>query len=260
MTKTDGLLLGGGDVAPVGIERAAGTSPYLLICDHAGNRVPATLARLGLQDAELSRHIAWDLGVLELSRHVSRELDATLIYQRYSRLVIDCNRPPRSRLAIPMASDGTDIACNADLSEREWSMRVDEVFTPYHAAIDSLLQERVQAGREPILISMHSFTPRLKTSDEVRPWHMAVLFNRCRDFPLALARALMQEGDIQVGVNEPYAVEDASDYAIPIHGERRGLRHALLEVRQDIIATPEQRALWGGRLARVLRTVEKAGR
>lgn len=246
-------LLGNDDVAPVGTERLEGVSPFVLICDHAGNSLPARLGRLGLPEIEIARHIAWDHGILGLSRALSEQLDAALIYQRYSRLVIDCNRPPRSDLAIPTSSDGTWIPGNVELSEHERARRIEEVFVPYHAAIDSLLNRRAAAGRETVLLSMHSFTPRLRASDNARPWHMSVLFNRDKGFALALARALMQQGNLIIGVNEPYAVEDASDYAIPVHGERRELPHALLEIRQDLIGTVEEQVSWAEYLARVLR-------
>ena len=246
-------LLARGEETPVGIERAGGRSEFLLVCDHAGNRVPRSLRRLGLPDSELSRHIGWDIGVLGLSQSLAGRLDATLIHQRYSRLIIDCNRPPGSPTSIPLSSDGTWIPGNTNLSDQDRCLRIDEIFAPYHAAIAATLDQRMAAGRETVLISMHSFTPRLESSPGVRPWHVGMLFNHDRRFALALVEALRQEGDLEVGVNEPYAVDDASDYAIPVHGERRKLPHALLEVRNDLVGTAEQQGAWALRLERALR-------
>lgn len=245
-------LLARAEMAPVGIEQGSGRSPFLLICDHAGKLVPQRLTGLGLDDAQLSRHIGWDIGVLGLSQCLAGKLGAALIHQRYSRLVIDCNRPPQAGTSIPIWSDGTRIPANEGLSERDKALRVAEIFTPYHAAIASMLDRRIAAGQETILVSMHSFTPQLESSPRPRPWHLGVLFNRDERLALALIEALRQDGDFQVGVNEPYAVDDASDYAIPVHGERRGLPHALLEVRNDLISTADQQSALAVRLERAL--------
>jgi len=245
-------LLAQAEMAPVGIEQGRGDSPFLLICDHAGKLVPQRLADLGLADAQLSRHIGWDIGVLGVSRCLAGKLGAALIHQRYSRLVIDCNRPPQASTSVPSWSDGTPIPANERLSDSDRALRVAEIFTPYHEAIASMLDRRIAAGRETILVSMHSFTPQLESSPGPRPWHVGVLFNRDRRFALALIEALKRDGDFEVGVNEPYAVDDASDYAIPVHGEQRGLPHALLEVRNDLIRTADQQAALALRLERAL--------
>lgn len=252
MSTAGSLLLGEGDVAPVGIERPQGRSPFLMVCDHAGNRIPRRLGDLGLPPAQLSRHIGWDVGALGVALRLSQQLDATLIHQRYSRLVIDCNRPTHAETSIPSVSDGTVISGNAGLSARDAAMRADEIFRPYHDAIVAALDSRAAAGRTTILVAMHSFTPQLESRPAARPWQMGVLFNRDSRLGTALVEILRREGDLNVGVNEPYSVSDLSDYAIPVHGEQRGLPHVMIELRQDLIASPNQQAAWGLRLARAL--------
>jgi predicted N-formylglutamate amidohydrolase len=252
-TLESATLLGSEDPLPVSIARPKGRSPFLVTCDHAGRLVPGRLRNLGLPDAELERHIAWDVGALGVSNVLSEELDATLVWQRYSRLVIDCNRPLEADTSIPMWSDGTEIPGNSSLSSDATRMRVDEIFRPYHAAILSTLESRAAVGRKTILIAMHSFTPELRSRPARRPWQIGVLFNRDHRFGMALVGALRKEGDIEVGVNEPYTVTDAHDYAIPVYGEKRGLLHACIEIRQDLIATPEQQASWAWRLSHPLR-------
>jgi predicted N-formylglutamate amidohydrolase len=204
-----------------------------------------------LPDEECARHIGWDIGALEVSRRLSESLDATLIHQRYSRLVIDCNRPLTAETSIPLRSDGTEIPGNAGAPAPYAAARASEIFTPYHSAISSVLDARAVERRPTILLAMHSFTPRLHSRPAARPWQIGVLFNRDHRFAEALIATLREEGDLTVGVNEPYTVDDASDYAIPVHGEKRGVPHALIEVRQDLITTSQGQSEWAARLARV---------
>lgn len=248
----DDALLERDEACPVGIERVDGTSPFFLTCDHGGNLVPRRLLNLRLSAAELDRHIGWDAGALGVSMRLSQLLDATLIHQRYSRLVIDCNRPLGAESSIPMRSDGTEIPGNANVSSRDAAARVAEIFHPYHATIVSALERRADRRRVTILLALHSFTPRLEARPGARPWHVGVLFNRDSRFAIPLVDALRREGDLHVGVNEPYAMHDLFDYGIPVHGERRGLLHALIEIRQDLISTVERQISWAARLARIL--------
>ncbi len=252
MEAAGSLLLGEGDVGPVGIERPRGASPFLMVCDHAGNRIPRRLSDLGLPQEHLARHIGWDLGALGVALRLSQQLDATLIHQRYSRLVIDCNRPIEAETSIPKVSDGTVIPGNASLAPADSALRVGEIYSPYHDAIVAALEQRAAARRLTILVAMHSFTPQLEARPAPRPWQIGVLFNRDSRLGLALVETLRREGDLQVGVNEPYSVSDLSDYAIPVHGEQRGLPHVMIELRQDLIASPDQQAGWALRLARTL--------
>ena len=148
--------------------RAGGASPFLLVCDHAGRRIPRRLQNLGLGAADLARHIAWDIGIAGVGRHLADRLDAALIMQPYSRLVIDCNRPPGSEELIPHESDGTAIPGNENLSADEAASRASEIFTPDHGAIEKHLDARAKAKRATILISLHSFTPVY--GGVARPW------------------------------------------------------------------------------------------
>ncbi|WP_202844500.1 N-formylglutamate amidohydrolase [Luteimonas saliphila] len=243
-------LLGAGDPPPVTVLRPAGRSPWLLIADHAGQAVPARLRDLGLPRAELDRHIGWDIGIAGVTARLAERLDACAILQAYSRLVIDCNRPldaPGSSAAI---SDGTMVPGNADLDARQRRQRVEEIFAPYHARIEAELDRRAAADRPTLLVAMHSFTPSM--DGRARPWHAGVLYQRDARLAHALLAALRAEGGLEVGDNEPYSVSDATDYAIPVHGERRGLAHVELEIRQDLIEGADGQDAWAERLARLL--------
>ncbi len=243
-------LLAADEPAPVTVYNAAGPSPFLLVADHAGNLMPRALGRLGIPEAECDRHIAWDIGIAALGRLLADALDATLIKQNYSRLVIDCNRPPGSAASIPEISELTPIPGNVGLSEASKAARVREIFSPYHERIEAELDHRRQAARPTVLIALHSFTPSFK--GVARPWHTAVLYNRDPRFAQQLLQLLKNQTGLIVGDNEPYAVSDATDYTIPVHGERRSLPHALIEVRQDLIADESGQRAWALLLARVL--------
>ena len=230
--------------------RSGGASPFLLVCDHAGRRIPRRLHDLGLSAADRARHIAWDIGIAGVGRALAERLDACLIMQPYSRLVIDCNRPPGTLESIVTESDGTNIAGNQNLSAPEADLRAREIFAPYHDAIARQLDERKRAGRRTVLISLHSFTPVY--GGLARPWQIGVLYNRDASLARALLALLRSERGLTVGDNEPYTVDDETDYTIPVHGERRGIPHVAIEIRQDLIGAEDGQRLWAERLADLL--------
>ena len=257
-------LLGADDPHPVTMLRAGSRSPFVLVLDHAGREIPGRLGDLGLPEAERLRHIAWDIGVAGTGARLAGILDAATVAQRYSRLVIDCNRRPGHPTSIAPRSDCTAIPGNQGLSEADRAARVREIFTPYHEGIATLLDARRSAGVETVLVALHSFTPRLRRADRPiavpavaagsgdRPWHAGVLHHHDPRFALLLRDLLRQEGDLVVGDNEPYALSDLDDYTVPVHGERRGLPHVEIEIRQDLIADDGGEAQWAARLARLL--------
>jgi predicted N-formylglutamate amidohydrolase len=243
-------LLAADEPAPVTVRNENGQSPFLIVADHAGKVMPRALDRLGLPETECERHIAWDIGIAAVCRLMADTLDATLVEQNYSRLVIDCNRRPGSQTSIPDISELTPVPGNAGVSAGRKAARVREIFWPYHDRIETELDRRRLAGRPTALIAMHSFTPVFKRV--VRPWHAGVLYNRDPRFAHLLIALLKRKEGFVVGDNEPYSVTDASDYTIPVHGERRGLHHVAIEVRQDLIADNKGQRAWGRLLARLL--------
>ena len=250
MNETANRLLAPGEPPAVTARNKDGLSPFLIVVDHAGNAIPRALGRLGVARAELERHIAWDIGVAAVSQFLADALDAALVWQNYSRLVIDCNRAPGSETSIPEISEFTPIPGNVGLSESQRRARVREIFRPYHDRIEAELDRRRQDDRRAVLIAMHSFTPVFK--GEARPWHAGLLYNRDARFADILMASLKREEGLLIGKNEPYSVSDASDYTIPVHGERRGLLHVEIEIRQDLIADTSGQRAWGALLARLL--------
>jgi predicted N-formylglutamate amidohydrolase len=243
-------LLGGGDPPPVRVLRPEGGSDFFLTADHAGRAIPRLLGDLGLPPSDLQRHIAWDIGVAQITETLSQALDASAVLQAYSRLVIDCNRHPGWASAIPTISELTAIPGNQNIAPAEREARRREIFLPYHQRIAELLDARVAAGRRTVLIAMHSFTPVFR--GETRTVDIGILYNRDRRLADILLDLLRAEGDLAVGDNAPYAITDASDYTVPVHGEGRGLPHVEIEVRQDLIGDDAGQAAWASRLARLL--------
>lgn len=243
-------LLADGDPPPYRVERPEGTSPFVLICDHAGRALPAALGDLGLPDSELRRHIAWDIGVAAAGRRLSAALDAFLILQTYSRLVIDANRHPGSPQSIVALSERTRIPGNELLPAQHAECRAREIFHPYHDRIAAELDARAGAQREAVLVTLHSFTPSFL--DLARPWHAGVLYNRDPRLGRVLLALLREQPGLEVGDNEPYAASEATDYTITVHGERRGLLHVEIEIRQDLIDTEAGQQAWAARLAALL--------
>lgn len=248
---TADCLFGPGDPVPFKLFNAEGGSPFLLIGDHAGAAIPIGLGDLGLSAADQRRHIAVDIGVHGLGHVLARLLDAPFVYQPYSRLVVDCNRDPTHPESIPARSDGTVICGNHGLSLAAKAMRTQSIHRPYHQAIADLIGTRMAAGRDTILVSLHSFTPIL--NGNIRPWEIGVLYWRGKtDFALSMLNQLRSIEDIIVGDNAPYAM-DATDYTVPFHAFPNALRYAEIEVRQDLIEDVQGQLLWAERIANTVR-------
>jgi predicted N-formylglutamate amidohydrolase len=248
------LLLDAEDVQPVLEDNVRGRSPFLLTCDHYGRAIPRALCDLGLPERELERHIAWDIGIAGVAGALSKQLDAHLVAQRYSRLVIDCNRPPCAASSIPRVSEATAIPGNEGLTREATEARRQAIFEPYHRRITEVIDARLRENVPTVLVALHSFTPVYKGI--ARPWHIGALYNRDTRLPPLLLGLLRAQPDLVVGDNEPYAVSDATDYTIPVHGEARGLMNTGIEIRQDLIADRAGQKQWADRLARVLREIE----
>jgi len=236
-------LLADHEPRPVTVTRPHGGSHAFLTCDHASNRVPKALGTLGLGEHEMERHIAWDIGAAAVSRELSGLLNATLVEQNYSRLVIDCNRPHDHDTLIPGTSEATEIPGNHALGEADRQQRADEIFHPYHDAITQMLDAR--ASRPTAYVAIHSFTPVYL--ERRRPWHIGVLYGQDPRMADPMLAHFDSHEAVTVGDNEPYRI-DHKDFGIPVHGEARGIPHVLVEIRQDLIATPAGQSAWARHL------------
>jgi len=245
-------LLGPGDPPPVTIDNPAGASPFLLVGDHSGRSVPASLGQLGLEEEHFTRHIAIDLGVRHTGLAMAALLDCPFIHQRYSRLVIDCNRGADWETAIVAMSDGTIVPGNAALSKADRQARIDAIHRPYHDTIATEIRRRLQEGKPVVLVSLHSFTPVM--NDFRRPWQVGILHDGGDTrFNHLMLDCLREDEALAVGDNEPYQMA-GTDYTIPHHAGGANLPYVEIEVRQDLISTLGDAARWADFLSRTVKT------
>jgi predicted N-formylglutamate amidohydrolase len=251
MSECDYRLLGPHDPRPVEHLRLDAPSPFVLTCEHAGKVFPQRLDQLGLKTPDLERHITYDIGAEGVARGISERLDAPLILQRYSRLVVDCNRAPHAEDFITELSETTPIPGNLNIPEQEAAARREEIFEPYHATIRDLLDHRETTRIKTILVSVHTCTPVYHGVS--RPWHIGVMYDKDDRFARIVLELLQEHGELTVGENEPYELTHERDYTVPVHGELRNLPHVEFEVRQDLVATWNGQIEWAERLGDVLR-------
>lgn len=221
----------------------------LILCDHATNALPPAYGTLGLPDSEFRRHIAYDIGARWVTQALSEKLCAPAVLSGFSRLLIDPNRGPDDPTLVMRLSDGAVIPGNGRIDDAEVAERTRLYHAPYHAEIARQIDAMLAVGEVPVILSVHSFTPNWKTV--TRRWHAAVLWDKDPRFARPLIDALENEGDLHVGDNEPYdgALERDTLYT---HGTSRGLPHALIEIRQDLISEETQAIAWAERLARII--------
>jgi predicted N-formylglutamate amidohydrolase len=227
-----------------------GGAPVLVLCDHAGRWIPPELENLGLPESELARHIGWDIGSADLARPLARLLDAPAVLCHVCRLVVDPNRKPGDPSSIPVVSDGTLVPGNQDLSPEQVRWRLARFFIPYHRAVARQIARLRRHQGVPVIISVHSFTPRL--AGAWRAWDVALLWDRDARLAAPALAALRRDPALRVGDNEPYSGRFPVGYSIPFHAARSRLPHVTFEVRQDLIATRKAAETWAERLAGVL--------
>lgn len=244
------FILASNEPHPVHVLNHNAKSKFILTADHAGNIFPHTLKYLGLHESKLSEHICWDLGIAGLTEKLSGLLDATAIMQRYSRLVIDCNRRPDTIEAFVEISDMTIIPGNINLSKKDREARRVTFFDPYHSAIQDQIIRRQNVGQLPIYVALHSFTPMYKGI--YRPMHVGILYNHISDYSKRVSALLRIDKNLIVVDNKPYQINEKTDYGIPVHAESRGLACILIEIRNDLLLSEIQQSQWAKRLALAL--------
>ena len=245
-------ILCASDPAPVEIVNEASPAPILLVCEHAGQAIPQSLGGLGITRAVLDSHRGWDIGALAVARGVAARLDAPLVIQHYSRLVIDANRPPESREAVPAEVDGVVIPGNVGITAAAQRDRAEAIFDPFDAAISRLMRARRPRG----CFSIHSFTPVM--GGIARPWHAGFLTRRDPATAERMIAAIAaRRPDLTLAMNEPYRIEDDTDWFIPRHAEPAGAAHALIEIRNDMIDTPAGADTWADLVAQAISAVMK---
>lgn len=224
-------------------------SGWLIVCDHASNELPEEYGTLGLPQAQLDRHIGYDIGAAGVTRELARLLGAPAFLTNFSRLLIDANRGDDDPTMIMRLSDGAVVPGNADFDEEERARRVSRYYAPYHAAIDDAIDAAIAARRPPAIFSIHTFTDNWRGTP--RPWHATILWDKDPRLPVPMLEALRAESGLVIGENVPYTGELKGD-CLYRHGTQRGLAHALIEIRQDLVREEAGQLEWGQRLARIM--------
>jgi len=230
--------------------RPGGIGRMLLVCDHARNAVPPEIGDLGLPPEDMARHIAYDVGARGVTLSLAETLGAGAVLSTFSRLVIDPNRGEDDPTLVMRLYDGSVIPGNRAVDRTEIARRLDAYYRPYHRAIDAALDRRVEMGDAPVLVSIHSFTPQFQ-GRPWRPWQIGVLWDRDDRLVRPLIERLVAEPDLVVGDNEPYTGRLVGD-CMWQHGTRRGIPHALIEIRNDLIGTEAGQRAWAARLAPII--------
>jgi predicted N-formylglutamate amidohydrolase len=236
-------------LAPFTIFAGNPANGLILICDHAENRLPSRYGTLGLPPEALDRHIAWDPGARAVTLSLARRLDAPAVLSGFSRLLIDPNRGRDDPTLIMRLSDRAVIPGNLRVDEAERSRRIARYYAPYDDAVGRTIDGAIAAGAVPAIVSIHSFTPVWRGRG--RPWQIGILWDADPRLALPLIDRLRDDGDLVVGDNEPYSGDLAGD-TLYRHATRRGLAHALIEIRQDLIADTDGVEAWAERLAAIL--------
>ncbi len=240
---SSGIAAEGGIV----VDEPGDTSPVLLVCEHAGNRVPARYGDLGVTEDVLASHVAWDPGAHAVSRGLSRRLGAVLVAQTVSRLVYDCNRPPDALDAMPARSEVHAIPGNAGLSQEARGERVRSVYRPFEAQLKARCDAHAAAHAQGAVLTIHSFTPTFH--GRPRSVEIGVLHGEDRRLADALLAVAGATSEYDVRRNAPYGPEDGVLHTLDTHAAPRGLLHAMIEIRNDLIATPEACEAMAERLA-----------
>ena len=242
--------------APVLVTNGDGRSPFVILCDHASNYIPAAYGDLGLSDAERTSHIAWDPGALAVSKRLSIALNAPLVQSTVSRLMIDCNRSLDASNLFWTLSEATRIAANEGLDQAEKALRIDRYYRPYHAAVTALIDARVKARQETVLVCMHSFTPVY--NGVARPWAAGLIHGGDAAFARGVFDSLCAKREgLVIGWNEPYSAVDGVTFTLEHHGDVRGLPAVMVEIRNDEIQTAEGEANWARKLTYALEEARK---
>ena len=235
--------------APV-IENPTAAGRIVLVCEHGSNHIPAQWGDLGLTTDQRAAHIAWDPGALGVARGLSVALDAVLIHAPVSRLVYDCNRAPDMSGAMSARSEVHDIPGNATISAQDRLTRTEAIYLPFHNALHGLIAGRIAVGLRPVIITVHSFTPVY--FGKPRRVEFGIIHDADRSLAVAILSAAVKLTRLHAELNSPYSVADDVTHTLRLQATPYGLPNAMLEIRNDLIDTPEAQLAMAEKLAPVL--------
>ncbi len=248
-------ILTANDLPAFTIENGSSGSHIFVICDHASRNIPLKLKKLGLSDADLSKHIAIDIGAKQAAQYIAKKFNTPALYANYSRLVIDLNRGLNHEFLIPEISDHIEIPENKNLSKADRQNRIDEIFTPYHNAISDKIEDLISKDIQPILLLIHSFTPEM--DGKKRPWDMSILWDKkCDLSKKTIDNLRTQNPELTIGDNQPYDPtllmgDDSYNHTAVKHK----VKSILVEFRQDLIDTDEKSEYWAEKFCQAIKDV-----
>ncbi len=221
----------------------------VVVCDHATNLIPRAYGTLGMPADQMVRHIAYDIGAAGVSTRLAEYLGASAVLCNYSRLLIDPNRGEDDPTLVMRLSDGAVVPGNAKIADAEIERRLALYYQPYHAAIESAIDAALATGRVPVIVSIHTFTESWR--GRARPWDAGILWDKDPRLARPLIDGLSEDASLMVGDNQPYTGKLKGD-CLYKHGTKRGLAHALVEIRQDLVSDENGQEEWADRLGRVM--------
>jgi predicted N-formylglutamate amidohydrolase len=239
----------------IAVENPAASGPFVIVCDHASNRIPEDYQSFGFEEDALKTHIAWDPGALGVARQLAARFDSPLIWPDASRLIIDCNRAPDAKTLIVTESEGRPVPANRALPEAERKRRLGQIHRPYHAAIEACLERRLAGGRPTAVLAIHSYTPVYL--GKARPWEIGIVFGEDRRLADVLIRGLQADAALTVGINQPYSPADQVYYTVERHAGPRGLPAVMIEIRNNEIGDKAGERKWADRLGDLLLGAER---
>ena len=247
------------DWRPVEINGVEGKAPLVLVCEHASNYIPSSLGSLGLSEEALLTHIAWDIGANEVAKRLSATLDAPLVSGAISRLAYDCNRPLEADDCVIYQTESCGVPSNFNLSEEDRKVRYDRIHTPFHNKLDEVLAKQIARSSHPVsLVTIHSFTTVYKNNK--RELDIGFIFDEKDSYAARAFDIEAKRKSFRVAINEPYSRADGVTYTLKKHAESRGLKSLMIEVRDELINTPDKAEKMAQHLAYTLRgTVDFMG-
>lgn len=244
-------ILSGEDGSPVETVNPNGSADVVLICEHAANRIPKALQGLGIDPETHRSHVAWDPGAAEVARAMAEQLDAPLFLQRFSRLVYDCNRPVFADSAVPAVSERYSIPGNNGLDSAARADRQAAIYLPFRDRVAALVRGRIDAGRPPMIVTVHTFTPVFQGTQ--RTTELGVLHDADARLADAVLALLTADSALQVRRNDPYGPEDGVTHTLKVQALGHGLPNVMFEIRSDLVADAQAQRAFAERLSRTVK-------
>ncbi|MEX0606247.1 MAG: N-formylglutamate amidohydrolase [Marinobacter sp.] len=241
---------------PARLINSQGSSPFLLVCEHASCFIPPEFESLGLPPELRTAHIAWDPGALAVAQRLSRTLDARLVAATVSRLVYDCNRPPTAQDAMPRKSEVYDIPGNLNLTQHGREQRIQDYYEPFQALLTETLATTKSTSSVPVMATIHSFSPVYR--EQQRTTEIGILHDSDTRFADTLLQLAPQHSPLKFRRNDPYGPADGVTHTLQAHGLKTGVMNVMIEIRNDLIRTQVQQDAMAAMLAGLLLATWKA--